>query len=173
MTLDALRGRRPEVLGDLMARYGLEIRNVAYLIIRDWSLAEDVLVDTLLTALDRGDSLRDDAALRQWLLRIAANKAIDVRRASSRIVQLHLVPDREARRTSDDDRIALLGAVEQLAPRMRAALVLRYYADLPVRDVAEALGTSENTVKTQLREALAHMRTTLGEADDFLEDHHG
>ena len=173
MTLDALRGRRPEVLGDLMARYGLEIRNVAYLIIRDWSLAEDVLVDTLLTALDRGDSLRDDAALRQWLLRIAANKAIDVRRASSRVVQLHLVPDREARRTSDDDRIALLGAVEQLAPRMRAALVLRYYADLPVRDVAEALGTSENTVKTQLREALAHMRTTLGEADDFLEDHHG
>ncbi len=173
MTLDALRGRRPEVLGDLMACYGLEIQNVAYLILRDWSRAEDVLVDTLLAALDRGNSLRDDAALRRWLLRIAANKAIDARRSSSRIVQLHLVPDREARRTFEDDRIALLGAVENLAPRMRAALVLRYYADLPVRHVAEALGTSENTIKTQLREALAHMRVSLGEADDFLEDRHG
>jgi len=89
------------------------------------------------------------------------------------VVQLHLVPDREARRTFDDDRIALLGAVERLAPRMRAALVLRYYADLPVRDVAEALGTSGNTIKTQLREALAQLRVTLGEADDFLEDRHG
>jgi RNA polymerase sigma-70 factor (ECF subfamily) len=173
MTLDALRGRRPEVLGGLMARYGLEIQNVAYLILRDWSRAEDVLVDTLLAALDRGDTLRDDAALRRWLLRIATNKAIDTRRATSRVVQLHLVPDREGRRTFEDDRIALLGAVEKLAPRMRAALVLHYYADLPVRDVAEALGTSENTVKTQLREALAHMRQSLGEADDFLEDRHG
>jgi RNA polymerase sigma-70 factor, ECF subfamily len=173
MTLDALRGRRPEALGDLMARYGIEIQNVAYLIVRDWSRAEDVLVDTLLVALDRGDSLRDDGALRSWLLRVAANKAIDARRASARVVPLHLVPDLAGRRTFDDDRIALLGAVEKLAPRMRAALVLRYYADLPVRDVAEALGTSENTVKTQLREALAHLRTSLGEADDFLEDRHG
>jgi len=136
-------------------------------------MAEDVLADTLMVALDRGDTLRDEAALRRWLLRIAVNRAIDARRSSSRVVQLHLVPDREARRTFDDDRIALLGAVERLAPRMRAALVLRYYADLPVRDVAEALGTSGNTIKTQLREALAQLRVTLGEADDFLEDRHG
>jgi len=136
-------------------------------------MAEDVLADTLMVALDRGDTLRDEAALRRWLLRIAVNRAIDARRSSSRVVQLRLVPDREARRTFDDDRIALLGAVERLAPRMRAALVLRYYADLPVRDVAEALGTSENTIKTQLREALAQLRVTLGEADDFLEDRHG
>jgi len=173
MTFDALRGRRPEVLADLMDRHGLEIQNVAYLILRDWAMAEDVLADTLMVALDRGDTLRDEAALRRWLLRIAVNRAIDARRSSSRVVQLHLVPDREARRTFDDDRIALLGAVERLAPRMRAALVLRYYADLPVRDVAEALGTSENTIKTQLREALAQLRVTLGEADDFLEDRHG
>jgi len=136
-------------------------------------MAEDVLADTLMVALDRGDTLRDEAALRRWLLRIAVNRAIDARRSSSRVVQLRLVPDREARRTFDDDRIALLGAVERLAPRMRAALVLRYYADLPVRDVAEALGTSGNTIKTQLREALAQLRVTLGEADDFLEDRHG
>lgn len=57
----------------------------------------------------------------------------------------------------------LLAAVDGLAPRMRAAVVLRYYADLPVRDVAETLGTSENTVKTQLREALGRMRTVLGD----------
>jgi RNA polymerase sigma-70 factor (ECF subfamily) len=173
MTFDALRGRRPEVLSVLMERHGLEIQNVAFLILRDWARAEDVLADTLLAALDRGNTLRDEAALRRWLLRIAVNKAIDTRRSSSRVVQLHLVPDREGRRSFDDDRIALLGAVGRLAPRMRAALVLRYYADLPVREVAEALGTSENTIKTQLREALAQLREALGEADDFLEDRHG
>ncbi len=69
-------------------------QGVACLVLRDRSATEDVLVDTLLAALDAGDRLRDPAALRSWLLRIAANKALDVRRASSRVVQLHVVPDR-------------------------------------------------------------------------------
>lgn len=173
MTIDALRRRRPEVLDDLLHRYGGEIQGVAYLILRDRAATEDVLADTLLTALDRGDRLRDPAALRSWLLRIAANKALDVRRSSGRVVHLHVLPDREGPRPRLDDRIALLGAVERLAPRMRAAVVLRYYADLSVRDVADALGTSENTVKSQLRVALVQMRETLGEADIYLEDRHG
>jgi len=64
MTVEALRGHRPEVLADLLERYGREIQGVAYLILRDRATAEDVLVDTLLTALDRGDTLRDPGALR-------------------------------------------------------------------------------------------------------------
>jgi len=159
MTVEALRGHRPEVLGDLLERYGREIQGVAYLILRDRSAAEDVVVDTLLTALERGDTLRDPDALRPWLLRIAANKAL------TRVIHLELVPDRPAHTADEDERLALLSVVGDLAPRMRAAVVLRYYADLPVRDVAEALGTSENTVKTQLHEALGQMRTALG-ADD-------
>ncbi len=66
--------------------------------------------------------------------------------------------------------------MDRLAPRMRAAVVLRYYADLSVRDVAEALGISENTVKTQLREALAHMRRAMGgngDAGETREASHG
>lgn len=173
MTVEALRGHRPEVLGDLLERYGREIQGVAYLILRDRPGAEDVVVDTLLTALDRGDTLRDPEALRPWLLRIAVNKALSARRSTSRVVQLHVLPDRAGRRTDEDERIALLGVVDRLAPRMRAAVVLRYYADLPVRDVAEALGTSENTVKTQLREALAQVRTALGDAETFREAFHG
>ena len=164
VTVEALRGHRPEVLGDLLERFGPEIQGVAYLILRDRAAAEDVVVDTLLTALDRGEQLRDPAALRAWLLRIAANRALSARRSSSRVVQLHVVPDRAARRTDEDERLTLLGCVDRLAPRMRAAVVLRYYADMSVRDTAEALGTSENTVKTQLREALAQMRVAL--ADD-------
>jgi RNA polymerase sigma-70 factor (ECF subfamily) len=166
MTVDALRRHRPEVLDDLLARYGRELQGVAYLVLRDRAAAEDVVVDTLLTALERGDQLRDAERLRPWLLRIATNRALGVRRSSSRVVQLHVIPDRPARRADEDERLTLLGCVDRLAPRMRAAVVLRYYADLSVRETAEALGTSENTVKTQLREALEQMRRALGERGD-------
>ena len=81
------------------------------------------------------------------------------------MITLQVLPDQADAAHDHDDRLALLAAVERLAPRTRAAVVLRYYADMSVRDVADTLGTSENTVKTQLREALAHLRTTLGDAD--------
>ena len=165
MTVAALRGHRPEVLDDLLARYGRELQGVAYLILRDRAAAEDVVVDTLLTALERGEQLRDETALRGWLLRIATNRALGVRRSGARVITLQVLPDQADAVHDHDDRLALLAAVERLAPRTRAAVVLRYYADMSVRDVAETLGTSENTVKTQLREALAHLRTTLGDAD--------
>jgi RNA polymerase sigma factor (sigma-70 family) len=173
MTVEALRGRRPEVLAELLAQHGHEIQGVAYLILRDRSAAEDVVVDTLLTALDRGGQLRDPGALRAWLLQIATNRALRVRRSEGRVVQLHVIPDRAARWTDEDERLTLLGVVDRLPPRMRAAIVLRYYADLPVRDVAEALGTSENTVKTQLRQALERMRATLAESSAMREADHG
>ncbi|MEW6226158.1 MAG: RNA polymerase sigma factor [Chloroflexota bacterium] len=172
MTIEALRTRRPEVLADLLERYGREIQGVAYLILRDRSAAEDVVVDTLLTAFERAGSLRDPDALRPWLLRIATNRALGVRRSGSRVVQLHVVPD-PGRWTDEDERLTLLAAVDRLPPRTRAAVVLRYYADLPVREVAEAMGTSENTVKTQLSEALRQLRERLDEGSAIREVQHG
>ena len=96
MTVEALRGRRPEVLADLLDAHGRELQGVAFLILRDRAAAEDVVVETLLTAFDRGDTLRDPDALRPWLLRIATNRALAVRRSEARVVQLHVVPDRVA-----------------------------------------------------------------------------
>jgi RNA polymerase sigma factor (sigma-70 family) len=163
MTVQALRERRPEVLGDLLERYGREIQGVAYLILHDHQAAEDVVVETLLAAFDHAGSLRDPDALRPWLLRIAVNRALGVRRSGARLVQLNMAPDQPRFDPDAAERLTLLGVVHQLPVRMRAAVVLRYYADMSVRDVAAALGTSENTVKTQLRESLERLRITLAE----------
>ena len=62
-----------------------------------------------------------------------------------------------------DDRLALWVAVTRLPPRMRAAVGLRYYLDLPVETVASVLGVSPNTVKTQLKSALASLRIALAD----------
>ena len=165
MTVDALRGHRPEVLGDLLERYGRELQGVAYLILRDRAAAEDVVADTIISAFEHGDTLRDPDALRPWLLRIATNRALDARRAAGRVVQLTVMPETAARASDRDEQIALLAVVERLPPRMRAAIALRYYADLSVRDTAAALGTTENTVKSQLREALERLRDALADVD--------
>ena len=51
---------------------------------------------------------------------------------------------------------------------MRAAVGLRYYLDLPVETVATVLGVSPNTIKTQLKSALAHLRLALADEPTVL-----
>jgi RNA polymerase sigma-70 factor, ECF subfamily len=163
--VQGLRERRPEVLDALLDRYGREIQAVAFLIVRDRADAEDIAVETILTAWHRAGDLRDEASLRPWLLRIATNKSLTHRRRGARVVQLRVVPDIHLRDTAPDSvaRIALLAGVASLPPQMRAALVLRYYADLSIEEVAAALGKSPNTVKAQLQAALDRMRLALAD----------
>ena len=166
MTVDALRRGSVDVLDVLLDEYGRELQRVAFLILRDAAAAEDVVADTLITALERGASLRDAGALRPWLLRIAANHALQHRRRGIRVVPLELLPPPTGvpDRTDADDRAALWQGVAALPPRTRAAIVLRYYADLPVVDVAAALGVSANTVKSQLQSGLQQLRSALADA---------
>jgi RNA polymerase sigma-70 factor (ECF subfamily) len=165
MTVEALRRRRPEALDDLLATFGKQIQGVAYLILRDRADAEDVVVETLLTAFERAGDLRDDTAFRPWLMRIAANHALGVRRSQSRVVRLHVVPDLGGGDPgpASTDRVALLDGVADLPVQMRAAVVLRYYADLSVEDVALALNKSPNTIKAQLQTALDRLRISLAD----------
>ena len=157
MTVEALRRRRPETLGDLLDAYGRELQSVAYLIVRDRGEAEDIVIETLLTAFEKGGSIRDERALRAWLLKVATNAALQSRRRSGRVVRLDVVPDRAAAGDLGSEgatRVALLHGIADLPEQMRAAVVLRYYADLTVEDVATTLGKSPNTIKAQLQTAL-------------------
>ena len=124
----------------------------------------ETLADTLLTALERGHQLRDETALRVWLLRIAANKALGMRRRSVRLIRLGSLGETSSPEVMESaalERVLLIDELASLPPRIRAAVVLRYYADLSVDEVAAALGTSRNTVKTQLRIGLDRLRDHL------------
>jgi RNA polymerase sigma factor (sigma-70 family) len=165
MVVQRLRARQPAVLDDLLAAYGREIQAVAYLIVRDRGAAEDVVVETLVAALENGAALRNDEALRPWLLRIATNRAVSMRRKTTRLVQLEAAEEPASPAEDSDTRIALLEGIDTLPPRMRAAIVLRYYADLSVDECARALARSPNTIKAQLQEALDRLRSCLSDSD--------
>ena len=65
-----------------------------------------------------------------------------------------------------DARITVLAALRRLSCRQRAVLVLRYYEDLSQREIADALGCSVGTVKSQTHDALARLRKVAPELAD-------
>ena len=125
------------------------------------SEAQDLVQTTFELALRHSAALRDPAALRSWLLVVEGREALRVLRRLRRFVSLEAVvvdvaaPDR---RSEDVD---VRAALAKLPLRVRTAVVLHHMAGLSVAETAMALGTSPNTVKTQLRDGLTRLRREL------------
>lgn len=144
----------------MLGEYGRLLQAVAFHILPSHADVEEVVIDTMVTAWERIGSLRDRAALRPWLLRIAARHALARRRRSA---PDHALLEGVQPTTSgaDPDLIALAQALDALPPRMRACLSVHYYAGLSVAETANALGISANTVKFHLKAGLERLRVAL------------
>ena len=99
--------------------------------------------------------------LRGWLLTIAHNKAIDHHRANGR----RPVPVAEVAETAVEDRLPEPGgawdAVAALPPKQRAAVTLRFAADLPHAEIAAALGCSPEAARRSLHEGVKRLRKEM------------
>ncbi len=97
------------------------------------------------------------AYARKALVRLNLNRTRQLRRE----VLVRVAPDRPAVNGSTDSTDELQRALSRLAPRQRTALVLRYYSDLSIADVAMLMDCSEGTVKSQVSRGLALLREQL------------
>lgn len=166
------RSRRAEQDADFrdwaLARQG-HLRRAAYLLCRDWHLAED-LTQTTLTKLyaawhriNGGDAR--DAYARRVLYRTFVD---ETRRGHRREYPGEYLPEGAAPAVDTALRVTLLDAIGLLPPRARAVIVLRFWEDLSVEDTAAALGCSPGTVKSQTSRGLAALRRhlTLDDEED-------
>ena len=126
--------------------------------------AEDCFQETFVAALRAYPRLRGDSNLRAWVLTIAHRKALDSHRGRARravpVEQVAAIDGREAPAAPLRDQ-ALWDAVEELPARQRSAVVLRYVADLPHRDIASAIGCSEEAARRSLHEGLTKLRKAV------------
>ena len=128
------------------------------------SEAEDCFQETFIAALRAYPRLRADSNLRAWVLTIAHRKAMDAHRGRSRravpVADPAAVDARSATTRPAHDE-ALWNAVGELPARQRSAVVLRYVGDLPHRDVAAAIGCSEEAARRSLHEGLTRLRKVV------------
>ena len=134
----------------------------AYLLTGSSSAAEELVQDTLVRLYPKWHRVAAADAPLAYVRRALANGFINGRRrASRREVSVEDVPDR-ATEWGADDRLAVHDEVwamlHTLPERQRAALVLRYFADLPDDAVAAALGCRPGTVRSLISRGLAALR---------------
>ncbi len=127
--------------------------------------AEDCFQETFIAALRAYPRLRNAENLRGWLLTIANRKAIDHHRARGR----RPVPVADVADLAAEEPMPKMVAdgeiwnlVEALPPKQRAAVTLRYAADLPHAEIAAALDCSPAAARRSLHEGIKRLREELG-----------
>jgi len=143
----------------------------------DYAIAEDLTQEAFMLAFRRLSSFRGDSAFSTWLHRIAVNTVLmHIRQSKSRITlqlsidELNTTEEESPRETigaADQqlaysiDRLALIHAIDQLAPGYRIIFVLHDIEGYNHQEIAEMLGCSVGNTKSQLHKARMRMRSLL------------
>ena len=171
-TVDLPAEAPPDViLTRLVETYQTALLHICYMILRDDSLAEDAVQETFLKAYKAIDTFRGESSEKTWLFRIGVNVCRDMKRGrwfrylDRRVTPETLpIPAPEA----DEDYEELSQAILRLPDRDKEIILLYYYQDMNIRDIAQTLGLAPSSVSNRLKKARERLKALLERGE-----HHG
>ena len=154
-TITATKGRAS--FEELYAAHAPDARRVAFLLVGDRSVAEDITQEAFVKVLGRFGDLRKPESFKAYLMRtvVSLTKNHFRRRSLERRTPSDRLPTETTTPERDDD---LLDALARVPERQRVALVLRYCEDLSEQQTADIMQTSTKAVKSLVTRGLAALR---------------
>jgi RNA polymerase sigma-70 factor (sigma-E family) len=140
------------------------LRRMAHLLCGDPYQADDLVQETITKLYARWPRISQVDNVDAYVHTMLVRSFLDERRRGWWRVGLFAVaPERPAPRQPVEEQPELRAALAQVPARQQAVLVLRFLCDLPVNDVAEILGCTPGTVKSQTSHGLQRLRQLLGD----------
>jgi RNA polymerase sigma-70 factor (sigma-E family) len=154
------RDQREHDFSEFYTARGPTLRRTAYLIVRDWHLAEDLTQQAFVRLYAAWPRIRGES-LEAYARKAVVNTCLSHLRRRRPESPTDALPDRA--QLDGEPVLDVSQALGLLPPRQRAIVALRFLDDLPVLEVAEVLGVAEGTVKSQSARALETLRAHLPE----------
>lgn len=169
---------------ELLRRHKSKIYTSIYLFVKDQTLAEDIFQEVFIKIIDtlRRGKYNHEGKFVQWAMRIAYNMCVDYFRRNKRrpqvaptddfdIFNVLKLSDESAEqgimRSQTHDRVRQL--VDQLPPEQREVVILRHYADMSFKEIAQLTRVSINTALGRMRYALINIRRLVEEKEVVLQ----
>jgi RNA polymerase sigma-70 factor (ECF subfamily) len=160
----------------LVRRHKSKIYTTIYLIVKDSYIAEDLLQDTFVKAINtiKTDRYNEEGKFLPWIIRIAHNLAIDYFRREKRYPTVILEDGSNVFNTLNfaedsaesvqirmETHERLKDMILKLPEQQKEVLMMRHYADMSFQEIAEATGVSINTALGRMRYALINLRKQM------------
>jgi RNA polymerase sigma factor (sigma-70 family) len=160
----------------LVDRYQSKVFTTIYLIVKDQSVAEDLLQDVFVKVVQtiHSDRYSEEGKFQPWLMRIAHNLAIDYFRKAKRYPTILMEdgsnifnslqfaePSIEDHRVREETLEMVKKLIEELPEAQKEVLVMRHYLNMSFQEIADQTGVSINTALGRMRYALIHLRKKM------------
>ena len=169
-------GGDESVIEELLRRHKSKIFTSIYLLVKDQYLAEDIFQDVFIKVINtlRSGRYNEEGKFLPWVMRIAHNLVIDYFRKEKRtptitsadgtdvlnLIQIH-EESAEERMLRDQTHIDLRKMIQFLPDEQKEVLIMRHYADLSFKEIAELTDVSINTALGRMRYALSNLRKMM------------
>ena len=167
-----------DALSTLVTRYKDRIYTSIYLLVKDKYLAEDLFQDVFIRIIDtlKGGRYTDEGKFLPWALRIAHNLCVDHFRKIKRSPSIKTSDDRdifevlnfsepsaEHRMMQNQSHDRVRRMIDMLPEDQREVIIMRHYADLSFKEIADLTKCSINTALGRMRNGLINMRKMMAE----------
>ena len=144
-----------------------KLYRLAYSYVRNQEDALDVVQESIYKALANEHKIENPAAVRTWMYRIVVHTALDFIRKSKKVSYLsdEMIENRGAKEDNYEN-FDLTKAMQQLPDKHRTVVILRFFEDMKLEDIAKVLDENINTVKTRLYKALKMLRIELDDVQE-------
>ena len=152
----------PDRPREVIERYKDMVYRIAFAYCKNPTDAEDIAQEVFLRWLKRTAGFRGEEHLKAWLIRVTVNASKNLLR-SAWFRKTATLSEHENPRAEEQAQPETVDAVMSLPEKYRAVVLLYYYEDYPVKDIAKILRRTETAVQTQLQRARAMLKKTLQE----------
>nr|WP_188498669.1 sigma-70 family RNA polymerase sigma factor [Pullulanibacillus pueri] len=141
-----------------------KLYRIAFLYLKDKNDALEIVQETLFKAFRGKETLKEPQYFSTWITKILINTALDFINQKNRVQLLETIEksnDRES--VSLEEKIDLVNAIQRLKEPYKSVIILRYYRDFTIKQIAETLHYPEGTVKSYLHRGMGELKVDLKE----------
>lgn len=154
---------------ELLAEFVLENKEkfyrLAYSYVKNEEDALDIIQESIHKALKGIHTLENSQALKSWFYRIVVNTSLDLLRKKKKemIVDDDTIEFFSPKKNDKYENVDLTRLLNELPPKYRTVIILKFFEDLKIREIAEVLNEKENTIKTRLYKGLKMLRIEMND----------
>ena len=157
--------KNDQVLVQMVNQYQGMLLRMCYVYLQDMELAKDVTQETFLKAYRAMGSFRRDCSEKSWLIQIAINTCRDTKRSAwFRHTDRRITPEdlpEAIIMPHDENKLDVMCDIMKLPPKLKEVIMLYYWQEMNVREIAQSLGIAQSTVSNRLKHARDKLHDVL------------
>lgn len=161
MLIEAMKSGDKNAFNCFIQRYYNELYYTALGIVRSEWDARDICQETFIKVFSSLNKLKDTSKVKQWMNRILINKCNDYFRKNKRVAASNYIEVKSFSGVENVEKIDLLKAMLTLKEETRVVLTLRYFQELPLKEIADILDIPVGTVKSRIFNGLKLLRKLM------------